>query len=156
MDNEHTYRVLAWWSSGKAGLAKSDSAPNAIHFTAPPQFGGVRGRWSPEDLLLCAIAACYTTTVRALADYAKLNYTDLEIEVHGNVRKVDSGYAFEEIAIRPVLTISNVEEQQRALRLLDKAKSLCLVSRAVAIPQRFEPEVRLNMGVEARTVSVTD
>ena len=54
MENEHTYRVVAWWASGKTGLVKSDSAPNAIHFTTPPQFGGMEGRWSPEDLLLSA------------------------------------------------------------------------------------------------------
>jgi hypothetical protein len=35
MENEHTYRVVAWWTSGQMGIAKSDSAPNAIHFTAP-------------------------------------------------------------------------------------------------------------------------
>src|SRR6266567_9090142 len=74
MENEHTYRVVAWWSSAKTGLAKSDSAPNAIHFAAPPQFGGLEGRWSPEDLLLCAIASCYTTTFRALAEYSKFEY----------------------------------------------------------------------------------
>jgi len=81
MESGHNYRVVAWWSSGKTGLAKSDSAPNAIHFTAPPQFGGVEGRWTPEDLMLGAVAGCFTTTFRALAEYSKFAYTDLEVEV---------------------------------------------------------------------------
>ena len=42
MSEEHAYRVAAWWTSGRTGLAKSDSAPNAIHFTAPMEFGGLR------------------------------------------------------------------------------------------------------------------
>jgi organic hydroperoxide reductase OsmC/OhrA len=67
MQNEHTYRVVAWWAAGKTGLVKSDSAPNAIHFTTPPQFGGMEGRWSPEDLLLSAVASCFTSTFHALA-----------------------------------------------------------------------------------------
>ncbi len=149
MENEHTYRVVAWWSSGKAGLAKSDSASNAIHFTAPPQFGGFEGRWSPEDLLLAAVAGCYTTTFRALADYSKFEYTDLEVEVHGTVGKAESGYAFGEISIRPKLTISGKEEQPRAWRLLEKTKRLCLVSRALAVPQSYEPQgqVKATVGV---------
>ncbi len=143
MENEHTYRVVAWWSSGKTGLAKSDSAPNAIHFTAPPQFGGFEGRWSPEDLLLCAIAGCYTTTFRALAEYSKFEYTDLEVEAHGAVSKAESGYAFDGIVIRPKLTILSEEEQPRAWRLLEKAKRLCLVSRALSVPQTYEPQVQV-------------
>ena len=37
------------WTSGRTGIATSDSAPNAIHFTAPPNFKGMKGRWTPED-----------------------------------------------------------------------------------------------------------
>jgi peroxiredoxin-like protein len=142
MEAEQKYRVVAWWSSGRTGLAKSDSAPNAIHFTAPPEFGGLEGRWTPEDLLLSAVASCYTTTFHALADYSKLEYADLEVEVEGVIRKTDSGYAFTEILIRPNLTISSDGEQTRALRLLQKAKAACLVSRALAVEQKFEPRVQ--------------
>lgn len=145
METEHTYRVVAWWNAGKAGLAKSDSAPNAIHFAAPPQFGGLEGRWSPEDLLLSAIAGCFTTTFRALADYSKFEFKDLEIEVEGTVRKAESGYEFSAIAIRPKLTISKPDEHFRAERLLEKAKQLCLVSRALGVAQTFEPRVQTAM-----------
>jgi peroxiredoxin-like protein len=141
MENEHTYRVVAWWASGKTGLAKSESAATAIHFAAPPQFGGLEGRWSPEDLLLCAIAGCFTTTFRALAENSDFHFTDLEVEAQGTVSKADSGYLFAEIVIRPTLTIARDEEHQRADRLLEKAKRLCLVSRALAVNQKFEPRV---------------
>jgi peroxiredoxin-like protein len=142
MENAQRYRVVAWWSSGKSGLAKSDSAPNAIHFTAPPEFGGLKARWTPEDLLLCAVASCYTTTIRALAEYSKLEYSDLEVEIEGTVHKTDSGYAFSELVIRPNLTILGDQAQGRALRLLEKAKAVCLVSRALSVDQRFEPRVQ--------------
>ena len=135
------YRVTAWWSSGKAGLAKSDSAPNAIHFAAPPQFGGVEGRWTPEDLLLGAIASCYTTTFQALADYSQLEYLDLGVEVDGTVCKGESGYNFSKITIRAKLTISKPDEESRSMRLLHKAKALCLVSRALSVETVFEPSV---------------
>ena len=143
MESGNKYRVVAWWSSGKTGLAKSDSAPNAIHFTAPPQFGGVEGRWTPEDLMLGAVAGCYTTTFRALAEYSKFAYTDLEVEVRGTIGKVESGYAFSEITIHPKLTIADEAEYQRARRLLTKAKSLCLVSRALSVAQKFESHVEV-------------
>jgi len=157
MENEHKYRVVAWWNAWKTGLAESDSAPNAIHFAAPPQFGGLEGRWSPEDLLLCAMAGCFTTTFRVLADYSKFEYTDLEVEVDGLVRKAESGYEFAEIVIRPTLSIADPGERPRGERLLEKAKRVCLVSRAIASPQTFEPRIRVSDRVTAtERVSVGD
>ena len=144
MENEHKYRVVAWWTSGQTGLAKSDSAPNAIHFTAPPEFGGLEGRWTPEDLLLTALASCFTTTFHAIAGYSKFEYTDLAVAAEGTVSKTDTGYGFNEIVIRPNLTIASEENRQRAIVLLYKAKALCLVSRALATPQKFEIQVEIS------------
>ena len=117
MEAAQKYRAVARWNVGGAGLTISSSAPNAIHFTAPPEFGGLEGRWTPEDLLLSAVASCYTTTFHDLAEHSKREYADLEVEVEGSVRKTDSGHSFNEIAIRPNLTISSEEEQTRAFRL---------------------------------------
>ncbi len=144
METKHSYRVVAWWSSGRTGLAKTDSAPNAIHFTAPPEFGGVDGRWTPESLLLCAIAGCFTTTFRAVAEYSKFEYSDLEVQVEGTIAKVESGYAFTEIVVRPNLSVIAEEDEVRGERLLQKVKSLCLVSRALSVPQTFEPHLQVN------------
>ena len=140
MQEEHRYHVVAWWTSGRTGIAKADSAPNAIHFTAPPEFGGLEGRWTPEDLLLCAV------TFHTIARYAKFEYTDLGVEAEAVVNRADSGYNFSEIVIRPQLTISREQERERALELLQKAKALCLVSRALAIAQKFETRVEVNKG----------
>jgi peroxiredoxin-like protein len=143
MENEHKYRVVAWWSSGRAGLAKTDSAPNAIHFTAPLEFGGLEGRWTPESLLLCAIASCFTTTFRAITEYSKFEYTDLEVQVEGSIKKVESGYSFSEIVIRPNLSVADENDRTRGTHLLEKAKTLCLVARALSVPQRFEPHIQV-------------
>jgi len=143
MGDEHFYRVAAWWASGRTGLAKSDSAPNAIHFTAPTEFGGLEGRWTPEELLLAAIAGCYTTTVRAIAGAAKLDFTDLEVEASGTVRKAESGYNFSEIIVRPNLKIASVTDRDPALDLLRRAEKLCLVSRAIGTTLKFEPQLEV-------------
>ncbi|MGD1025239.1 MAG: OsmC family protein [Candidatus Sulfotelmatobacter sp.] len=144
MENEHKHRVVAWWSSGQTGLAKSDSAPNAIHFAAPPQFGGLEGRWTPEDLFISAVASCYTTTFHAVADNSKFDYNDLEVEAEGIVKKTGSGYIFSEIVLRPSLTIPSEDSRERAVTLLQKARELCLVSRALATVLNFETKIRIS------------
>ena len=150
MADTHQYRVVAWWASARTGTAKSDSAPNAIHFTAPLQFGGVEGRWTPEDLLLSAVASCYTTTFRALAERSRFEYADLEVEALGSINRADSGYRFSEIIMRPNLTIWSEEGRERALVLLQKADALCLVSRALSVVQTFEPQVQVGKPLHVR------
>jgi peroxiredoxin-like protein len=150
MGEGHRYHVTAWWTAGRTGIAKTDSAPNAIHFTAPPEFHGLKGRWTPEDLLLGALASCFTTTFHAIAGYVRFEYTDLETEVEGVISKADSGYSFSEIVLRPSLTIPSEKERKRAVELLEKAKALCLVSRALATAQRFEPKVEVSDGSPVR------
>jgi organic hydroperoxide reductase OsmC/OhrA len=143
MEEALQFRVVAWWASGRTGLARSSSAPNAIHFTSPPAFGGLEGRWTPEDLLLCAIASCYTTTFRALADNSKFAYTDLQVEVDSAISRAGTGYNFGQVLIRAYLMIPREEERAQAIKLLHKAKELCLVSRALSVEQKFEPRVQV-------------
>jgi peroxiredoxin-like protein len=144
---EHAYRVAAWWTSGRCGLAKSDSAPNAIHFTAPKEFGGLEGRWTPEELLLAALAGCFTTTLRAVAGGGRFDVTDLQVDASGTIRKTACGYDFSEIVIRPNLRIASSKEREHALDLLKKAERLCLVSRAIDVPLRFEPKIEVTEAV---------
>ena len=144
METTHKYHTLAWWTSGQTGLAKSDSAPNAIHFSAPPEFGGLEGRWTPEDLLLAAVASCFATTFRVIAGYSKFEYTDLQVEVEGTLSKAESGYAFSEIILRPTVTIHDEENRDRALKLLEKTKAACLVSKALAAVPALDSHVEVD------------
>ncbi len=143
MKDIHKYRVLAWWASGRTGIAKSDSCHNAIHFTAPPQFGGMDGRWTPEHLLLSSLASCFTTTFQTIAEYSKFEYRDLQVEAEGEVRKTESGYSFDAIVLRPTLTIAEDSKRDRALVLLHKAKAVCMVSKCLAGAPEMEPRVEV-------------
>ena len=141
MATEYTYRVSAWWASGRTGLAKCDSAPNAIHFSEAPEFGGVEGRWTPEQLLLCSLAGCFTTAFQEMARVAKFQYTDLEVEVEAIVRRSKGTLNLTEIILRPQLTVRCDEECEMGLNLLRRAKAVSRISRAVTVPQTFEPRV---------------
>ena len=142
MAAEYTYRVSAWWTSGRTGLAKCESSPNTIHFSEAAELGGLQGRWTPEQLLLCALAGCFTTTFHEIARNAKFDYTDLEVEIEGSVRRSRSaGCGFNEILIRPRLTVLSADQSETALSLLRRAKSVCLISRAITVPQTMEPTV---------------
>ena len=142
MAAEYTYRVSAWWTSGRTGLAKCESSPNTIHFSEAAELGGLQGRWTPEQLLLCALAGCFTTTFNDVARAAKFDYTDLEVEIEGSVRRNRStGCNFSEILLRPRLTVPSEDQREVGLGLLRRTKALCMISRAITVPQTLEPTV---------------
>jgi organic hydroperoxide reductase OsmC/OhrA len=143
MTIEHAYRVSAWWTSGGSGLAKCESASNAIHFSKSEEFGGMKARWSPEQLLLCALAASFTTAVEAVARATKFNYTDMEVEVEGTAERGELGYTFTEILVRPRLTVQSEEDLGQGMTLLRRASRLCVIARAIAVPQITELKVKV-------------
>lgn len=149
MERAHRYRVTAWWVAGQNGIARSDAAPNAIQFTVPTQFGGMEGRWSPEDLFLASIASCFTTTFNAIAGLANFSYVDLEVKIDGAVAKTESAYGFTHVLVQPTLRIANATDATTALQLLNKAETLCLVLRTLEIPQQFCPRVEVQKAISA-------
>jgi organic hydroperoxide reductase OsmC/OhrA len=144
MAAEHIYRVSAWWSSGRTGLARCESAPNAIHFSEAEDCGGLPGRWTPEQLLLAALAACFTTTFETLADAARFPYVDLEVEVEGRARKNKLDGSFSEIVLRPRVTVQSEKEIDEGMGLLRQANSICLIGRAISIPQSADFKVAVD------------
>jgi len=104
--------------------------------------GGLEGRWTPEQLLLSALAGCFTTTFHEVARGARFDYTDLEVEVEGSVRKNrGTGCNFSEILLRPRLTVPAEDQCEIGLGLLRRAKAVCMISRAITVPQTLEPFV---------------
>jgi peroxiredoxin-like protein len=116
------------------GVANLPSAP-------PPEFGGPGDAWSPEQLLVAAVDSCFLFTLRAVAQASRLEFVSLELASEGTVDRRDGGLAFTEIVLRPRLVVPAGTDQERALRVLEKAKKSCLVSASLSTPVRLEPQI---------------
>ena len=85
--------------------------------------------------------------MRSIAGNAQFDFTDLQVEASGTVRRAESGYSFAQIVVRPNLKIASTEERDRALDLLKRAEKLCLVSRALGTNLKFEPQLEITKPV---------
>jgi len=64
------------------------------------------------------------------------------VEIEGSVRRSrTAGCNFNEILIRPRLTVHSEDQRETGLTLLRRAKSVCMISRAITVPQTLEPTV---------------
>lgn len=143
MSASYFYRTTARWTGRRNGIVESESPAQPIEFSAPREFLGEAGRWTPEHFLLAAVSACFITTFRAIAELSKFYPETLEVSVKGTVEKAEEGYRFTHIVLKPVLTVSAEAERERASRLLEKAERSCLVSRSLKSDVRLEADVRV-------------
>jgi peroxiredoxin-like protein len=136
----HRYEVrIAGGPIGRATLA-SPGVPD-LATAAPADFGGPGDAWSPEQLLLGAVEACFFLTFRAIAKASRIDFTSLAVEGTGVVDRADGGMRFTEIVLRPRLALPAGADATRVRRALEKAEQTCLVSASLATPIRLEPEI---------------
>ncbi len=139
---EHFYEVNLKWEQGRIGTLSSDKLEKSIEVATPPEFpGGVDGIWSPEHLFIASVSSCFMTTFTAIAEFSKLNYESLEVKAAGTMAKQDGKFMMSEIILKPTLVIADEKYINKALRILQKVESACLITRSIKTEVKLEPEV---------------
>ncbi len=141
MLKSYSYKAAAHWTNHKRGIVEGEAIPRTINFAAPPEFGGEPGLWTPEHLLLAAAATCYVATLRAVAEASKVEFEGVEVPVEGKIEKLEGGFKFTRITLRPLVTIHDEKDRERIGRVLEKAEHLCLVSRSLDCSMVLEPTI---------------
>jgi peroxiredoxin-like protein len=139
MDTTHKYRIGATSTTVRSGLAVAEGIELSIPFSAPPEFNGQAGHWTPEHFLVAAVASCFVSTFSGMAFNSNFEFYSLELETEGIIAQDKVGWRFREVILRPKLTIAREEDRERGSRLLHKAEKNCLVGRSLACPLILEP-----------------
>jgi len=132
IDTVHTYRVRATSTTLRSGEVVSSGVSRSIAFSAPPEFMGQPGVWTPEDFFVAAVVSCYVSTFSSMADLSRFSFVSLEVEAEGRLEKVNGAWRFVQVLLRPNLQIENEKDRDRAIRLLEKAEKGCLVARSIS------------------------
>ena len=118
------------------GLARIDSAP-------PAEFGGPGDRWSPETLLVAAVADCFLLTFKAIARGSKLDWISLSCDVDGILDRVNNVTQFTVVKLRAGRETPQGTDEQKALRLLEKSEHSCLITNSLNSETHLDAEVRI-------------
>jgi peroxiredoxin-like protein len=139
-DLPHHYKVNASSEIDGNVALKADDLPQII--TAPPaEFGGPGDQWSPETLLVGAIADCFVLTFRAIAKASKLDWNNLECSAEGVLDRVDKVTRFTTVKVTARLTVPAGTDADKAQRLMEKSEAVCLVTRSLLAEAHLDAEV---------------
>lgn len=140
MNFHHFYTAKA--TATDAGSVKLDvDGLASMTSDAPKEFGGPGDQWSPEDLLVAAVADCFALSFRAVAGMSKFAWQDLTCEVTGELDKADTGVQFVSFKVKANLVVSADADVARAETLLKKAKGACFVTNSLKAPVELELSV---------------
>ena len=128
----HHYRVQLVSSSGRTVLGGGGRRPEIVG-GPPPEFDGSDETWSPEHLLLSAVALCLKTTFDAVARRARLSVGGYDSQVEGVLDKTAAGLRFTSIHVAVTLRVGEADAT-RARQLLETAEHHCIVSNALQTP----------------------
>lgn len=110
----------------------------------PPEFGGPGDVWSPETLLVGAIADCFILSFRATARAARLEWDSLSCSVIGTLDKIDRVMQFTAYEITAELSLPAGSDEEKALRLMEKAKKHCLITNSLKAATTLQASIRVS------------
>ena len=142
-DLPHLYVVKADAEGANNVIISSRGVPD-LETAGPAEFGGPGDVWSPETLLVGAVANCFILSFRAIARKAKLEWITLTAEASGNLDKLDGFTQFVGFSIEAELTIPDEKYRKKAEVILEKAEKYCLVSNSMKAATRLDAVVRVN------------
>jgi organic hydroperoxide reductase OsmC/OhrA len=112
--------------------------------TLPPRaFGGPGDHWSPETLLVAAVADCFTLGFRAIAAASRFEWGSLRCRVQGTLDRSEGKTRFTAFRIEARLRIAPGADVARGQRLLEKAEHACLVTNSLSARVELDAAVEV-------------
>ena len=87
MDTTHKYQIRPISTVPRSGTAIAPGIEPSISFSAPPEFKGQAGYWTPEHFLVAAVASCFVSTFSGMASNSNFEFLSLESETEGVLAK---------------------------------------------------------------------
>jgi organic hydroperoxide reductase OsmC/OhrA len=137
----HHYRAVA---AGRAEGNIELTSPGVpeLASAAPAEFGGPGDQWSPETLLAAAVADCFILSFRAIARASKFDWISLSCDVDAVLEKVGKVTQFTEFRENVVLEVPADTDEAKAMRLLEMAERVCLVTNSLTGSTHLDATVK--------------
>ena len=107
----------------------------------PPEFDGPGGLWSPETLLVAAVADCFLLTFRGIARASKMAWTSIDVECTGTLERIERVTQFTRFHLRARIVLPEGSHDDQARRIAIRAEETCLVTRSLTGTTHLDVEI---------------
>jgi organic hydroperoxide reductase OsmC/OhrA len=126
----HLYEASAEGTPAQPVQVTSPGLP-PLASTAPPQFDGPEGNWSPETMLCASVADCLILTFHSIARASKFEWHRIRCRTEGTLEKTEGGSRFTRFISHVTLHVPAGADTTRARLLLEKSERGCLIANSL-------------------------
>jgi organic hydroperoxide reductase OsmC/OhrA len=135
-----TYHTNIQWTSDRQGMLRADGKPE-LNVSSPPEFKGIPGVWTPEDLFVAAVEICQMSTFLAFGIRKELPLRSYKSAAEGTLEFVDGNYRFTKIVVRPEIVVGNSWTKEQVEQLVHTAHDNCLIGNSITAEVVVEPKI---------------
>ncbi len=135
-----TYKTATTWAEGRTGTLCSEGKPS-LRFSAPPEFKGEAGLWTPEHMFVACVEMCHMSTFIAFAAKRNLPIVSYRSHANGVLEYMDGDYRFTRIVIFPTIVVSSASAEEDVQSTLRDAEKHCLVTNSIASIVEVNPTI---------------
>ena len=140
-DFPHHYRCVATAHASQSVVQVASDGLVTLSTDAPKEFGGPGDQWSPEALLIAAVADCFVLTFRAISAPSRVTWHAIDCEATGTLERVDRTPQFTEIRLALRISVPSDMEEQRVIQVLEKAEKSCLITNSLTATVHLDVEI---------------
>jgi organic hydroperoxide reductase OsmC/OhrA len=115
-----------------------------IPASADAAFNGDPARWNSEELLVATLSQCHMLWFLSRCAKYGVVVTAYEDHAEGTMQEDrDGGGRFTAVVLRPVITLAEGADREKADAQHEEAHRLCFIANSVNFPVTVEPEYRV-------------
>jgi organic hydroperoxide reductase OsmC/OhrA len=136
------YATQTKWTGARQGVIASSGKP-AISASSPPEFKGIPGVWTPEDLFVASIEMCQMATFMSFAARRGIRLKSYESRAQGTLEQDESGYRFTLVTIKPHIVVEEGTDPATVEEAVRNAHTHCLIARSITTKVDVVPEISI-------------
>jgi organic hydroperoxide reductase OsmC/OhrA len=134
------YATTVRWTGDRTGILSSEGKTD-VRVASPPEFKGVPGLWTPEDLFVAAIDLCQMVTFIALALSKGIVLKGYEGAAQGTIEFSDGGYRFTRVLLSPAIVVAPGTDIALVEAVVHDAHQKCLIGRSITSAVEVTPVI---------------
>ncbi|MBP6672443.1 MAG: OsmC family protein [Bacteroidetes bacterium] len=139
-----SYSTNVEWRSDRQGTLSSSGKP-VLDISSPPEFKGIPGVWTPEDLFVAAVEICQMSTFLSFGIRKEIPLVSYKSSAEGLLEMVDGKYRFTKVVIKPVITVGAAWTKEQVEELVHTAHENCLIGNSITAEVSVEPNIFIQM-----------
>lgn len=139
----HHYTVTAHSNTQTSAVSVTSAGLANLSTDAPAEFGGPGDQWSPETLVMAAVADCFVLSFRAISRASKVDWSSISCEATGTLDRVDRKTLFTEIGLNVSVTAPSGADREKLMRMLEKSEESCLITNSMTANVSLVTDVQI-------------